>query len=329
MAHEQVEEAVYYSKPGIYKTKKALKYILVYLLLAIVGITVLLPFYIMILSSVKSTVQMESTTFIWLVNFKEGIYNAFHDYSWAEIVKILNGTFGGEIQGNYWRAYTQIEYWQSVRNTVFVALISTSGTIITTVLAAFAFARLSFKGRDLLFTLFLTTMMVPGEMFILTNYTTVGHLGWTGTGATYMQNICALTIPFMTSIFYTYYLRQTFKTIPNELYYAAKVDGTSDLKYLLKVMIPIASGTIISITILNAMSSWNAYIWPNLVADSPGRQLITAALRNASFFIGNGTKPDYAAQMAAAVIVTLPLLIVFFALKKHIMRGVSRSGIKG
>ena len=217
-------------------------------------------------------------------------------------------------------------------NTILVAAIGTFGTVITTVLAAFAFSRLNFKGKNILFALFMTTMMVPGEMFIITNYITVGKFGWVGMGQTYTKAILCETIPFMTSIFYIYYLRQTFMTIPNELYYAAKVDGTTDLKYLFKVMIPIASGTIISITILNAMSSWNAYIWPSLVTDVSNKdyQLVTAALRQASFTIGdNGTLPDYAGQMAAAFMVTIPLLVVFFALKKYIMRGVSRSGIKG
>lgn len=308
-----LDEAVYFAKPGAYKAKKILKMFLLYLLLVIQGIIVVLPFYIMILTSVKNGSSLAlSTHFQWFVPFKEAIQNAV---------------------SNYTSAYAKINFGRSVLNTLLTAFITTSGMIITTVLAAFAFSRLSFKGRDILFSLFMTTMMVPGEMFIITNYMTVGSFGWLGTAITqtYMDAILCETIPFMTSIFYIYYLRQTFKTIPNELYYAAKVDGTSDFKYLLKVMIPIASGTIVSIIILNAMSSWNAYIWPTLVTNNQNYRLVTAALRNASFIVNDASNglPDYTRQMAASVMVTVPLLIVFFALKKYIMRGVSRSGIKG
>lgn len=308
---KELEEAVYFEKPGAYKFKKFLKYFLVYLLLIIQSFIVILPFYIMILTSVKDPVQLStSTVFQWFVPIKEAIANG---------VK------------NYTSAYSKIAFGRSVLNTLLVSAISTTGTIITTVLSAFAFSRLNFKGRDTIFALFLTTMMVPGEMFVITNYMTVGSFGWLGLNQTYMDAILCETVPFMTSIFYIYYLRQTFKTIPNELYYAAKVDGTSDLKYLTKVMIPIAQGTIISIIILNAMSSWNAYIWPTLVTQNEKYRLVTASLRNAVFIVNDASNglPDYARQMAAAFMVTIPLLIVFFALKKYIMRGVSRSGIKG
>jgi len=311
---QALEEAIYFAKPGAYKAKKFFKTFLVYLLLVIQALIVILPFYIMILTSVKSSSSLATSidSFEWFVPLKEAWANAIYNYS---------------------SAYAKIHFGRVVLNTVLVALVATTGTIITTVLSAFAFARLNFKGRDFLFGIFLATMMVPGEMFIITNYMTVGSLGWLGTAVTqsYLDAVLCETIPFMTSIFYIYYLRQTFKTIPNELYYAAKVDGTSDFKYLLKVMIPIAGGTIISIIILNAMSSWNAYIWPTLVTNNELYALVTAALRAASFTINDISSglPDYARQMAAAVMVTVPLLIVFFALKKYIMRGVSRSGIKG
>ena len=316
MAHtssKDMEEALYFSNPNVYKAKRILKTAVFYLLLVLQGILVLLPFYIMILTSVKDANAFQGSieSFEWWVPLKNAFENA---------------------KFNYVHAYEKINFGRSMFNTILVAAIGTFGTVITTVLAAFAFSRLNFKGKNILFALFMTTMMVPGEMFIITNYITVGKFGWVGMGQTYTKAILCETIPFMTSIFYIYYLRQTFMTIPNELYYAAKVDGTTDLKYLFKVMIPIASGTIISITILNAMSSWNAYIWPSLVTDVSNKdyQLVTAALRQASFTIGdNGTLPDYAGQMAAAFMVTIPLLVVFFALKKYIMRGVSRSGIKG
>ncbi len=310
---KQMEEAIYFSNPGVYKFKKFIKFFFIYLLLFLQGLIVLLPFYIMILTSLKDAQQFQGSadSFQWWVPLKE---------------------VGENMIFNYTNAYNKIGFGRSMMNTLIVAAIGTIGTVVTTVFAAFAFARLNFKGRDLLFGLFMTTMMVPGEMFIITNYVTVGQLGWLGTAVsqTYIDALLCETVPFMTSIFYIYYLRQTFMSVPNELYYAAKVDGTSDFKYLFRVMIPIASGTIISITILNAMSSWNAYIWPALVTNNDKYSLVTQALRKANFTIGdNGTLPDYAGQMAAAVMVTVPLLIVFFALKKYIMRGVSRSGIKG
>lgn len=310
--NEVMDEAIYFSNPKVYKTKMILKNVLLYTLLVLQAIIILIPFYIMILTSLKDGYDIvNAVKFQWWVPLKEGI---------AQATK------------NYTSAFREINFGKSVGNTLLVALIGTAGTTVTTILAAYAFARLNFKGRDLLFSLFLATMMVPGEMFILTNYVTVGKFGWLGNAVTqtYGKALLCETVPFMTSIFYTYYLRQTFKQVPNELYYAAKVDGTTDLKYLFKVMVPVASGTIISIIILNAMSSWNAYIWPTLVTNNPNYRLVTAALRNANFTLGeNGTMTDLARQMAAAVMVTVPLIIVFFALKKHIMRGVSRSGIKG
>ena len=306
-----IEIDVYYKNAATYRTQKFFKYFFLYLLLVLQGIIVLLPFYIMILTSVKSAQSFQGSagSFKWFVPFGEVFEN---------------------VKYNYANAYSRINFGRSMLNTILVAAIGTFGTVITTVLAAFAFSRLNFKGKNILFALFIATMMVPGEMFIITNYMTVSSFGWLGLNQNYFNALLCETIPFMTSIFYIYYLRQTFMTIPNELYYAAKVDGTSDLMYLLKVMIPIASGTIVSITILNAMSSWNAYIWPNLVTANENYKMVTQALRSASFTIGNsGTLPDYASQMAAAVMVTVPLLVVFFALKKYIMRGVSRSGIKG
>jgi multiple sugar transport system permease protein len=215
-------------------------------------------------------------------------------------------------------------------NTLTVAAISTVGTLFTTIFAAFAFSRLNFKGRDLLFVILISTMMIPGEIFVITNYSTVARLGWLGANNVpqiYSQALLAMTLPFMTSVFYIFFLRQSFKRIPDELYFAAKVDGTSDFKYLWRIMVPIAKPTIITITILNAMGTWNAYIWPNLVTDNANFRLVTDGLRNAYSELGGRT--IFNEQMAAALIITLPLLVVFLLLKKYIMRRVSRSGIKG
>ena len=205
-------------------------------------------------------------------------------------------------------------------NTLIVGVVSTILSLIITVLSAFAFARLEFKGKDALFGALLATMMIPGELFTITNYITVNELGW-------MNDFKALIIPFLVSVFYIYLLRQNFLQIPNELYLAAKVDGCSDIKYLWKVMIPLAMPTLISITILKMMGAWNSYMWPQLVAPDKDHQMITNGLRNA--FTDMTGDADIPMQMAAVAIVSAPLFIVFLFLRKYIMAGVSRSGIKG
>ena len=192
--------------------------------------------------------------------------------------------------------------------------------LIITVLSAFAFARLEFKGKDAMFAALLATMMIPGELFTITNYITVTNLGW-------LNSFTALIVPFLVSVFYIYLLRQNFLQIPNELYLAAKVDGTSDIKYLWKVMVPLALPTLISITILKMMGAWNSYIWPKLVANDDAHQLITNGLRNA--FTDTSGQVNFPVQMAAVAIVSAPLFLVFVFLRKYIMAGVSRSGIKG
>ena len=278
---------------------------LVYAFLVGFAIVVLIPFYWMLLTSIKSFNQIysEIPPSLW-VPFKDMVFR------------------------NYLNALDAAPYITYMKNTVIVAFFATVGTVVTTVLASFAFARLNFKGRDLLFAVLIATMMIPGEMFVITNYITVSDLGWySPLGQTQTQAFLALTTPFMTSVFYIFFLRQAFKQIPDELYLAAKVDGTSDFKYLRRIMVPIESPTIITITILNAMGTWSAYIWPNLVTSKDEYRLITNGLRNA--YTDFSGQVAYNEQMAAAMIVTLPLLIVFLFLRKYIMRGVSRSGIKG
>ena len=199
-------------------------------------------------------------------------------------------------------------------------LLSTILSLIVTVLSAFAFARLEFKGKELLFTALLSTMMIPGELFQISNYATVSKLGWN-------NSYTVLIVPFLVSVFYIYLLRNAFRQIPDSLYYAAKVDGTSDMKYLVKVMIPLSGPTIISIIILKVMGSWNSYIWPRLVNRTEWR-LISNWLTNA-FNNEDTGMVDYPKKMAGVVIVSLPLIILFIFFRKYIMRGVSKSGIKG
>ena len=265
-----------------------------YLFLFIMALIVLFPFYWMIISSLKT-----------LEEYRRNVPTF-----WPQIMRWRN----------YADAFTAANLGRLFLNTAYVGIISTILSLIITVLSAFAFARLEFKGKDLIFGALLGTMMIPGELFTITNYITVNNLGW-------MNTFYALIIPFLVSVFYIYLLRQNFLQIPNELYLAAKVDGCSDLKYLWKVMIPLAMPTLISITILKMMGAWNSYIWPKLVANDAAHTLITNGLRNA--FTDASSQANYPVQMAAVALVSAPLFLVFVFLRKYIMAGVSRSGIKG
>ena len=203
---------------------------------------------------------------------------------------------------------------------MIVGIVSTLLSLVITILSAFAFARLEFKGKNALFAALLATMMIPGELFTITNYITVNNFGW-------IDTYTVLIVPFLVSIFYIYLLRQNFLQIPNELYLAAKVDGTGDFKYLCKVMIPLSLPTLISITILKMMGAWNSYVWPRLVTKSEEMRLITNGLRDA--FTDMSGQANIPVQMAAVAVVSAPLFLVFIFLRKYIMKGVSRSGIKG
>ena len=265
-----------------------------YVFLIVMALIVLFPFYWMIISSLKT----------------ENEYNQSVPTFWPQIIMF----------GNYLDAFNTANLGTLFRNTLFVGLISTLASLVITVLSAFAFARLEFKGKEALFGLLLATMMIPGELFTITNYVTMTWLNW-------LDTFEALIIPFLVSVFYIYLLRQNFMQIPNELYLAAKVDGCSDIKYLWKVMIPLALPTLISITILKMMGAWNSYVWPNLVTSKDEMRLVSNGLRNA--FADISGRVNYPLQMAAVVIVSAPLFIVFIFLRKYIMSGVSRSGIKG
>ena len=270
--------------------------ILRYIFLILVAIAVLFPFYWMINSSLKTLEE----------------YRLSVPTFWPKQV----------MWSNYAAAFQVGNLGTLFKNTVIVGVVSTILSLIVTILSAFAFARLEFKGKNLLFGALLATMMIPGEMFTITNYITVVKFQW-------LNTFTALIVPFLVSVFYIYLLRQNFMQIPNELYLAAKVDGTSDLKYLWKVMIPLALPTLISITILKMMGSWNSYVWPNLVANDDAHKLITVGLRKARFGSSVEGYTNYPAQMAAVTLVSIPLFLVFIFLRKYIMKGVSRSGIKG
>ncbi len=268
--------------------------VIIYAFLITMAIIILFPFYWMLISSVKS-----------LEEYRLSVPTLFP----REI-----------LFSNYVRAFEQANLGKLFVNTLYVGVVSTLLSLVITVLSAFAFARLEFKGKNALFAALLGTMMIPGELFTITNYATVNQFGW-------MNSFKVLIIPFLVSVFYIYLLKQNFMQIPNELYLAAKVDGTGDLKYLWKVMIPLALPTLISITILKMMGAWNSYVWPRLVANKEEFRLITNGLRNA--YNDASGQADIPVQMAAVAIVSLPLFLVFIFLRKYIMKGVSRSGIKG
>ena len=209
--------------------------------------------------------------------------------------------------------------------------------LLVTIFSAFAFARLEFKGREFLFTIFLATMMIPGEMMVITNYNTMSNLGMISVDQTRMQAYFVMVAPFIASVFYIYLLRQNFKQIPNELYLASKVDGKSDWEYLWKVMVPLAAPTLITITILSIIGSWNAYVWPQ-IATSASRNpdkywLISVAIRGTEALTledPNGIKiTQYSWQMVASTLTVVPLLILFIIFRKYIMKGTGRAGIKG
>ncbi len=276
------------------KITKVLVQFFLYAFLIIMALIIVFPFYWMIISSLKNT---------------------------AEYRLPIPTLFPRELMfSNYLEAFTAANLGRLFMNTVIVGIVSTILSLVITVLSAFAFARLEFKGRNAMFAALLATMMIPGELFTITNYVTVTKFNW-------LDSYTVLIVPFLVSVFYIYLLRQNFLQIPNELYLAAKVDGTSDLKYLWKVMIPLSLPNLISITILKMMGAWNSYVWPRLVTSTDDYRLITNGLRDA--FTDMSGQANIPVQMAAVTVVSIPLFLVFIFLRKYIMKGVSRSGIKG
>lgn len=289
------------TKQKLTKIGKVISLIITYAFLLFMALLVIFPFYWMIITSLKSGTEIKAVVPTY----------------WPMTVR----------WDNYTTAFTRLNFGTLLTNTLIVGIFSTIGTLITTILAAFAFARLEFKGRDLMFSLLLATMMIPGEMMVISNYISVSLFGMTG-GTNIIGGYAAMILPFMISVFYIYLLRQNFKQIPNELYLAAKVDGKTDWAYLWKVMVPLAMPTLITIFILKLMGAWNSYVWPNLIASgNKDLYLITNGLRE-TFSTANDID-NYGIQMAGTVIVTVPLLLLFIFFRKYIMRGVGRAGIKG
>ncbi len=286
------------------KIGRVVSTIVTYALILFLALIVVFPFYWMLITSLKMNdeiIQSTQTFFPTIV-------------MWS----------------NYVYVFSAFDFGTYMWNTIVVAIFSTIGTLLTTIFAAFAFARLNFKGREPLFMVFLMTMMIPGEMMVISNYITVASFGWVGENQTLFDAYCAMIVPFWISVFYIYLLRQNFKQIPNELYLASKVDGKSDWNYLWKVMVPLAAPTLISITILKFMGTWNSYVWPNLVtSNNESYRLISNGLRGSSFVDAESGRTEYGYQMAATVLVTVPLFLLFVFFRKYIMKGVGRAGIKG
>ncbi len=275
--------------------RKRVRNTVVYTLLTLWAIAVLFPFYWMLLTSVKS-------------------YSAYNS-EWIPKLYTLAPTFQ-----NYADAFTQVPLSGYFLNSIIFTLATTAIMLIVTVLAAFAFARLNFRGRDLAFTLFLSMMMIPSELVVITNFVTVTNMDLRNT-------FMGLILPSVTSVFYIYLLKENFAQIPDELYYAAKVDGTSDMKYLLKVMIPICKPTIVTVTILKVIECWNSYIWPRLITDDQAYFLVSNGIQEIR---ENGFgRENIPAMMAAVVVISVPLIVLFLIFRKKIMAGVAQGGTKG
>ena len=323
----------------VQKVRVVTQQTLLYIVLTIAALISIFPFIYMILVSFMPHEQYDIMSGLAglmptfrpneMVNYDYGMLASrmaalygkdFEDVSFFEMLFAnYKEAFSGTIQG----AGGDLHIGQVLINTLLVASSSVLFGMIVLILSAYAFARLEFKGKNIIFSFLLFTMMIPGELFTITNYTTIYNLNLAGT-------LTALVVPFMVSVYYIYLLRNNFKQIPNELYKAAKVDGVGDFKYLVTVMIPLAAPTIISITILKVISVWNSYIWPNLVNTGSNALLISNWMAQAGRTeVGGLSMTVVPIKLAAAMVVTLPLLIIFIFFRKYIMRGVSKSGIKG
>lgn len=275
--------------------RKTFKNIILYTLLTIWAIMVLFPFFWMILTSIKS----------------------YSEYNSEYIPKFYAAS---PTLQNYVDAFNAVPLGRYLLNTLIFALATTAIMIVVITLAAYAFARLEFKGKNFVFTLFLALMMIPTELVVITNFTTITNWNMRNT-------FLGLILPSVTSVFYIYLLKENFSQVPDTLYYAAKVDGTSDLKYLFKVMIPICKPTIITICILKIIECWNSYVWPRLITDEQSHYLVSNGIQEIR---ENGFgRENIPAMMAAVVVISVPLVVLFLIFRNKIMEGVSRGGNKG
>ena len=277
------------------KARNTARNIVIYSLLSLWAVLVLFPFYWMLLTSIKS-------------------YSSYNSEFIPRFIA-LSPTFE-----NYVTAFTDVPLGKYFANTLIFTVSTTAVMLLVTIFAAFAFARLDFRGKNITFTLFLALMMIPNELVIVTNFVTITNFDMRNTFA-------GLILPSIASVFYIYLLKENFAQVPDELYYAAKVDGTSDLKYLFKVMIPICKPTIITIIILKVIECWNSYMWPRLITDDMNYFLVSNGIQEIR---ENGFgRENIPAMMAAVVVISIPLIIVFLLFRDKVMAGVSRGGTKG
>lgn len=291
-----MESTVHYSKiERNARNRNRIVMTVTYAFLIFWAVIVLFPFYWMLLSSVKS----------------------YGEYNSEYIPKFF--TLSPTLQ-NYADAFTAVPLLRYLMNTVIFTAATTAIMVVVITLAAFAFARLDFKGKNIVFVLFLSMMMIPGELVIITNYVTITTLDMRNT-------FRGLILPSVTSVFYLYLLKENFEQVPDSLYYAAKVDGTSDLKYLLKVLVPIARPTLVTITILKVIECWNSYVWPRLITDDANYYLVSNGIQEIR---ENGFgRENIPAMMAAVVVISVPLIVLFLLFRRQVMAGVSRGGLKG
>ena len=284
-----------FDRAGEPTVKERVVKILTVILLVFWALVVLFPFYWMLLTSVKGY----------------GAYNAEY------IPKFFTLHPTGE---NYAEAFSAVPLARYFANTIVFTLVTTGVMLVVITFAAYAFARLRFPGRDLIFVAFLALMMIPNELVVITNFVTITDLGL-------RNSFTGLILPSVTSVFYIYLLKENFEQVPDNLYYAAKVDGTSDLKYLFKVLCPICRPTIVTVTILKVIECWNSYVWPRLITDDPKYFLVSNGIQEIR---ENGFgRENIPAMMAAVVVISLPLLVLFLVFRRKIMEGVARGGLKG
>ena len=285
-----------YEKAGLRSRRRGgVRRTLIYVLLALWALIVLFPFYWMLLTSVKSY----------------SAYNAEYIPSFFTLSPTLQ---------NYVDAFTTVNLARYFTNTIIFTLATTAIMMVVIIFAAFAFARLDFPGKNLVFGLFLSLMMIPAELVVITNFVTITNWGMRNT-------FWGLILPSVTSVFYIYLLKENFEQIPEELYKAAKVDGTSDIKYLFKVMLPISQPTVVTIVILKVIECWNSYVWPRLITDDEAYFLVSNGIQEIR---ENGFgRENIPAMMAAVVVISVPLIVLFLIFRKKIMAGVSRGGTKG
>ncbi len=277
------------------KNKHLLKKICIHVFLAFWALVVLFPFYWMVLTSFKSY----------------GSYNSEY------IPKLFVSSPTLE---NYISAFSEVNLAGYFGNTVLFTVITTGVMLFVTILAAYAFARLKFKGKNIVFTLFLSLMMIPNELVVITNFVTITNWNLRNT-------FMGLILPSITSVFYIYLLKENFEQVPEELYKAAKVDGLSDWEYLWKVLLPVCSPTVVTITILKVIECWNSYVWPRLITDNEKYYLVSNGIQEIR---ENGFgRENIPAMMAAVAVISIPLIILFLLFHNKIMEGVKRGGTKG